>query len=200
MTDKTEKKLLRQRFRLLRDGIVQNDRDVWQAEIYARLFALDVWRDASLICGYSSIRGEIDLDPIRLAAYRAGKSYALPRTAGSVADRDMAFWQIGENDTLITGNYGIPEPPPHSPALSASALQGALIVVPGLAFDREGYRIGYGGGYYDRLISDLRADGISVTAVGLAFSVCITDTLPHETHDRPVSYIISERSVIRTHG
>ena len=195
-----EKKLLRQRFRLLRDGVAPNDRTVWQAEIYARLLALDAWRDASLVCGYISVRGEIDLDPIRLAAYRAGKAYAIPRTAGAVSDRDMAFCRIGENDALTTGSLGIPEPSADAHALSPTELRGALIIVPGLAFDREGYRIGYGGGYYDRLIGDLRASGIPATTVGLAFSVCITDTLPHEAHDCPVDFIISERSVIRTHG
>ena len=195
-----EKKLLRQRFRLLRDGVAPNDRTVWQAEIYARLLALDAWRDASLVCGYSSVRGEIDLDPLCLAARSAGKAYAIPRTAGAIADRDMVFCRIGEHDTLVTGSLGIPEPPADAHALSSSELRGALIVVPGLAFDRGGYRIGYGGGYYDRLIGDLRAEGIPVTTVGLAFSVCITDTLPHEAHDCPVDYIISERSIIRTHG
>ena len=200
MTDAGEKRILRQRFRLLRDGVVQGDRNVWQTEIYARLFTSEEWLQASLICGYSSVRGEIDLDPIRLAAHRAGKAYALPRTMGTISDRDMAFCQVGEDDVLITGTFGIPEPPIDSPALSASALHDALIIVPGLAFDHKGYRVGYGGGYYDRLIGDLTAESIPVATVGLAFSLCVTDTLPHEAHDRPVSCIITERSIIRTHG
>ena len=200
MTDGNGKKLLRQRFRLLRDGVVQSDRDVWQAEICARLFATEEWRQASLICGYSSVRGEIDLAPIRLAAYRAGKMYALPRTQGALADRDMTFCQVGENDVLVAGTFGIPEPAADAPALPGSAFAKALMIVPGLAFDRTGYRIGYGGGYYDRLIGDLTAESIPVHTVGLAFSLCVTDTLPHEAHDRPVNCIITERSVIRTHG
>jgi 5-formyltetrahydrofolate cyclo-ligase len=196
----TEKKLLRQRFRLLRDGVAQSDRGLWQAEIYARLFATEEWRQASLICGYSSVRGEIDLEPIRLAAYRAGKTYALPRTTGAPADRNMAFCPVAQSDILTPGSFGIPEPPSGCTPLPSTALDGALIIVPGLAFDREGYRIGYGGGYYDRLMADLCAEHIPVTTLGLAFSICVTDTLPHEAHDLPVSCIITERRVARTHG
>lgn len=101
---------------------------------------------------------------------------------------------------LEKGRFGIPEPPPRCPELTPSQLENALILVPALAFDDRGYRLGYGGGYYDRYLGFLRDKGISVTTVGLAYGICRAKLLPHEPHDLAVDIIIDERRTVLTHG
>ena len=103
-------------------------------------------------------------------------------------------------ESLTAGRYGIREPDDRFPTLAPQGFSGALILIPGLAFDDDGYRLGYGGGYYDRFLADLRAVGIPVTAVGLAFSPCRPASLPREIFDLPVDLIIDERRVTIPHG
>ena len=109
----------------------------------------------------------------------------------------MDFFRIRNLEELSPGAYGILEPP-ETELIAPDAAE--LILVPGAAFDKAGYRLGYGGGYYDRFLADLRAASVSVTTVGLAFSRCRTPILPHEAFDLPVDCIIDERRVTFPHG
>lgn len=201
MTDCT-KPDLRRRFTALRGGLTEADRTSAETAIRERLFALPAWREAPLVCGYVSIRSEIAMSPVWERAAAEGKGYALPVTLTSASEGRMIFRRTAGYAPceLIPARFGVPEPPETCPTLSLSAFAGALILVPGLAFDDEGYRLGYGGGYYDRFLADLRAASVPVTTVGLAFSCCRTPTLPHEAFDIPVDCIIDERRVTFPHG
>ena len=106
----------------------------------------------------------------------------------------------GDLGRLVPARFGIPEPDEGCPTLADADLVSALILVPALALDVDGYRLGYGGGYYDRFLQGLSEAGIPVTTVGLAYGVCVTDTLPREPHDIPVHFIIDERRIISIHG
>ncbi len=198
MTDCIDKAALRTELRACRTAIAPPDRAAWEMAIQKKLFDLPAWRNARLVCGYMSTRGEIDLLPVWREAACVGKTYALPVTLTGADGGDMLFRATPafEPASLVAGRFGIAEPPdaPHFPALTPAELDGALILVPGLGFDRDGYRIGYGGGYYDRYLTVLRRAGVSVTAVGLCFSVCRRPTLPREAHDHAVDFVIDERS------
>ncbi len=171
-----------------------------ETAIRDRLFSLPAWKHARVILGYMSIRGEIDLAPVWQRARSEDKTYALPVTTSGCDKGRMVFRAMPEYEptALSVGRFGIAEPPDHPryPVLSPASLVDALILVPGLGFDRDGYRIGYGGGYYDRFLDALTTAGIPHSTVGLCFADCLTDTLPHETHDRAVSRIVSEHGVI----
>ena len=101
---------------------------------------------------------------------------------------------------LAKARFGIPEPDVSCPEVALDALQGGLMLLPGLAFDTQGYRVGYGGGYYDRFLQRTTQAGISLTTVALAFSPMVTSHLPHEAHDHPAHIIIHERRTHYTHG
>ncbi len=202
MTPKQDKTELRRHFSALRNGLSPDERTAAETAIRNKLFSLPIWENAPLVCGYMPTRGEIDLLPIWKRAVSLGKNYALPVTVTGVREGQMIFRRLSgyTPHELTSARFGLSEPAPNCPTLPPRDLEGALILVPGLAFDDGGYRIGYGGGYYDRFLSSLAAAGISVTTVGLVFSACRTSALPHEAHDRPVDYIIDERRVTCPHG
>ncbi len=193
---------LRTLYATRRAAVSDDDRLAMTSALWAHLFSLPAWTSAPLIVGYASIRGELDLTPVWQAAIAAGKTYALPCTVTDAREGQMLFRRLSAFDpaALIPGRYGIPEPPADHPILAPADLDGALMLVPGLAFDREGFRIGYGGGYYDRFLAPLRTSEVCITTVGAAFSCCQADALPHDPHDIPVDIIISERRILPRHG
>lgn len=198
----TDKATLRRHFSDLRGGLTPDAREAAEAAIRERLFALPAWRDAPVICGYISVRGELNTDPILRRASSEGKTVALPVTVTGADEGRMVFRALPEGDfsRLAPARFGIPEPDGSCPVLAGSDFTRALILVPALAFDGEGYRLGYGGGYYDRFLAALRESAIPHTAVGLAYSVCRAAALPREAHDIPVHIILDERSMTIPHG
>ncbi len=191
-----DKPSLRRLLSARRDALTDGDRAAIGAVLLARLLALPAWREATVIGGYMSTRGELDLLPVWRAAVAAGKTFALPVTLTGSSEGRMALRATPGfcPDRLAVGRFGISEPPDHPdfPLLPPEALDGALVLVPGLGFDRAGFRIGYGGGYYDRFLDALTAHGRTVHTVGLCPAVCRVDRLPRETHDRAVDTVIDE--------
>ena len=202
MNQQSDKTILRRHFAALRDSLPPVERASAEAAIRDKLFSLPVWKNAPLICGYMSVRSEIDMMPIWKRAAAEGKIYALPVTVTDAREGKMIFRRLSGfcPYTLISARFGVPEPSDECPALTLRDFEEALILVPGLAFDDGGFRIGYGGGYYDRFLAELKQANISVTAVGLVFAACRSSLLPRELHDIPVDYVIDERGITPTHG
>ncbi len=179
-----------------RNALTETERAEAMDIILHRLLSLPAWRDAAVIGGFMATRGELDLLPVWQAACAAGKTYALPVTASGADEGRMIFRATPSfcPHRLVRGRFGIAEPPATSdfPPLSPKALNGALVLIPGLGFDREGYRIGYGGGYYDRFLDALSLQKIHIHAVGLCPAVCFVDRLPRMPHDRAVPTVIVE--------
>ena len=198
----TDKASLRRYFSDLRRGLTPGERHAAEAAMYEKLFSLPVWREAPVICGYVSVRGELNTDPILRRAAAEGKTVALPVTVTGADEGRMVFRALpnGDFDRLTPARFGIPEPDESCPSLTGRDLTHALILIPALAFDENGYRLGYGGGYYDRFLSFLREAEIPHTTVGLAYSVCRAATLPRNAHDIPVHIILDERSTTIPHG
>lgn len=199
MNDKTA---LRRRFSALRDGLPAEERTSAEEAVRSALFSLPAWRDAPLVCGYMSVRGELNTLPILSQAVAEGKIVALPVIVSGAKEGRMLFRALPDGDLLrlAPARFGIPEPDESCPTLTLQDFSHALILVPALAFDGRGYRLGYGGGYYDRFLSSLAEAEIPVTTVVLTFSVCRADTLPREPHDMPVDLIMDERRITVTHG
>ena len=198
----TDKTALRRHFAALRDNLSPLERTHAECVMRKALFSLDAWKKAPLVCGYTSIRSEPDMTPIWEQAVSEGKPYALPVTLTGASEGHMIFRRLSgfTPHELSAARFGILEPTDTCPPLSVQDFEGALILVPGLAFDDGGFRIGYGGGYYDRFLSNLQQAGVPVTTVGLAFAVCRAATLPHHPHDIPVDVIIDERRSLTVHG
>ncbi len=141
--------------------------------------------DAERLCvaGYVPIRSEIDPMPLLAACAKAGCTTCLPTTPKPGEALVFRAWQIGA--PLVAGLYGTSEPPQDAPIRTPN-----LLLVPLLAFDGAGYRLGYGGGFYDRSLAGLRPRG--VVAVGIAYAGQEIPQVPRESHDAPLDGILTE--------
>jgi 5-formyltetrahydrofolate cyclo-ligase len=137
---------------------------------------------------FASIRDEIDTGPLAAALAEAGHALALPATAAPAAPLAFRRWRPG--DRLVPGLKGIPEPP-----ADAEAVTPAVVFVPLAAFDRRGFRIGYGGGYYDRTLGGA-AGAARPVAVGLAFAAQEVFRVPDLPHDVRLDHILTECETI----
>ena len=198
----SDKVSLRRHYASLRESLPEEARAVAEDIIRKQLFALPAWRTAALVCGYVSMRGEIDMAPVWDHAIAEGKAYALPVTISGAREGQMIFRRTAgfSPETLVPARFGVREPSETCPVLAPAEFAGAVILVPGLTFDDSGFRIGYGGGYYDRFLASLRDSRIPVTTVGLTFADCRTSLLPREAYDIPVDYVIDERRITASHG
>ena len=139
---------------------------------------------------YCALDGEVPTGRIRHAYLAAGARLYYPRVT---EEQTLAFLPHRDGDGWETGPYGIPEPP--SPAGVEPRLSGwDIIVVPGLAFDRRGNRLGHGFGYYDRFLGDLPE---SVPRIGLAWASQRIPEVPVDAWDVPVHALVTEEGVIR---
>ena len=186
----TDKAALRREFESKRNAVNGHVRAEADGRLFEHLFTSPAWERADTVLSYASVRGEIDLSPVWKQALANGKRYALPRTITSAAEGQMVFQYVRTEEDLVLGRYHLTEPSVTCPEVSD--WERTLCIVPGLAFDKDGYRLGYGGGYYDRFL----AAHPTVIPVGLCYDICFCDRLPRGDYDIPVSYIITERSVI----
>jgi 5-formyltetrahydrofolate cyclo-ligase len=151
-------------------------------QICDRLRQLPEYIQAQTVLAYSSYRQEPDLSPLW---NDHSKVWGLPRCV----DRDLVWHRFDRRgDTLQTGAFGILEPSATRPVLSASQVD--LILVPCVGCDRRGYRLGYGGGFYDRLLVD--PDWARIPTIGITFSPMVVDRLPVDPWDRPLAQVCTE--------
>ncbi len=184
----TEKALLRQQFRMARRMLspeVQKNRD---AKIQASLFDLPEYRNCRVLYIYVSKVGEVDTRLMIEDAWRNGKIVVAPRCASGGI---MHFYRIDSWDALEFAGFGLEEPsawcnPAPEPGLAD------LCIVPGLAFDRDGHRLGYGKGFYDRFLADFPGK-----TAGLCPAEALVSHLPREETDRPVELVITEQYIHR---
>lgn len=142
----------------------------------------------SPVAGYWPVGGEIDPRPLMAALAKAGRTVALPRMETRAGPARFLAWRGGE--ALTADAFGVPAPPPTGADLSPR-----LLLVPLLAFDRAGRRLGQGGGHYDRIISLYRAHGC--VAVGLAYAEQEMERVPAGAHDAFLDWVITPNEAIR---
>jgi 5-formyltetrahydrofolate cyclo-ligase len=136
---------------------------------------------------YSPVWSEVFTEEIFRAARRAGKRTAYPR----VHEQSLEFIEVTDLRELVPGRFGIPEPA-KAPAVPLAELD--LVVVPGVAFDSTGHRLGYGAGFYDRVLHGCENRGL---LAGLCFEFQVLDKLPAEDHDVRMDMVVSEESTYR---
>ena len=179
-----QKARLRQKCKSIRNELGNSFRQQASNIICKHLSAWDFFQKANVVLTYMPMRTEVDLQP--LLTDFPEKHWLIPRILPGEEGR-MDFHTYDPN-SLILHPFGMAEPTPNSPKLLPEEIQ--LVLVPGLAFDRFGWRLGYGGGYYDRFLANFRGD-----CVGIAFQALFFDTLPHGKYDIPVSRIVSENGM-----
>jgi 5-formyltetrahydrofolate cyclo-ligase len=156
--------------------------------IARRALALSEFRDITPVGAYWPIRSEVDPRPLMEALIARGQDVALSQILHP--HLSWRLWRPG--DVLVKGGFGVREPGPDAPEIFPKAL-----LVPLVAFDRRGGRIGYGKGHFDRAIASLEAQH-PVLTIGLAYAVQEIDEVPVEPHDRHLDVIITEAELIRT--
>ncbi|HEX7791699.1 MAG TPA: 5-formyltetrahydrofolate cyclo-ligase [Afipia sp.] len=141
-----------------------------------------------IVAGYSPINSE--LDPFPLMRALAGKGAALALPVVIARDHALIFRAWEPDEGLVRGQYGI-----FQPSSDARDVDPDIVLVPLAAFDRAGHRIGYGRGYYDRTLQDLRAKK-KITVIGVAFAVQEIEAVPRLPHDEQLDCVLTERELI----
>lgn len=156
------------------------------------------WGGARVVALYMALPDEMDTTLLWHMARLSGKQAWLPRCvpaegADSARSGRMEFALCGNPAQLCSGPFGISEPDPALCPALPDDMPPDLMIVPGLAFDRQGYRLGYGGGYYDRLLARPAWSGVRL--IGLTANALVLDALPHDPWDRPVNALATEEGV-----
>jgi 5-formyltetrahydrofolate cyclo-ligase len=144
---------------------------------------------APVVSVYWPIRSELNTRPLIETLCKRGFRVALPILVA--VKRPLLFRAFEPGDELAKGPFGLSEP-----SSDKAALEPDIIFAPLAAFDRKGYRLGYGGGLYDATLNALRAKH-PVTAIGVAYAVQEADSIPIEDHDQKLDFIVTERETIR---
>ena len=184
------KSQLRKEFKKLRDTYTGEAAAIASEKICGAVLNSPDFKSAGCIFSYAPLGSEVDIRKVTAAAWTAGKTVAFPRVQGDT----MQFYAVSDFNELRPGTFGVAEPAPTGSArirLSPETEAAALILVPGLVFDRNKNRMGYGKGYYDRYF----AGHTDCTLFGIAYSFQITDLLPAEAHDRQMDAVVTEHGI-----
>ena len=175
-----DKKALRAEIRAKKRALTEEQIVRYSEELAQKLFAHPLYQAAKSIYGYMSYNQEVRTMPILRQAQADGKRVAVPKVYG---ETDMRFLWLDDPARIAPGAYGIPEPVDDGPEADDPA---ALVLMPGLAFDPQGHRLGYGGGFYDRFLA---AEPHPTIALCYAFQ--LLPQLETEAHDIPVDAVLS---------
>jgi 5-formyltetrahydrofolate cyclo-ligase len=186
-TDLQIKAQLRREALTRRDAVPAEMRKSAAEAIAARAFPIAV-APGMVVSGFMPLKSEISPLPLMRKLVDAGARLALPLVAGRGKPLIMRSWQWGE--PVVPGVWGIREPGPGAPEV-----QPDILLVPLLAFDRSGHRIGYGAGYYDLTIAQLRASK-PIAAIGIAFAAQEVETVPRTAFDAQLDLVLTENETI----
>ena len=185
---------LRDRMRKLLADLGPESRHDASAAACLRLAALEAFRHASVVMLYMPLPTELDLTAAAIRCYRQGKTVCVPRADWK--GRDMVPVEISsfDDEVMEIDDRGLRTPREGRPRVLTMI---DLVIVPGLAFDTVGNRLGRGGGFYDRFLRRLRR---SATTVGFAFDAQIVDAVPADDRDFAMDTIVTDRRVCQTGG
>ena len=190
MTDRRELRaaLLDQRSRLTATDVARAS-----AEVARRAIELPVLDGANRVAAYRAVRGELDCAPIVQWAWRSGRRVYLPVTQ---PPRTMTFARWRDGDGLLTSGFGIDEPLPTARRVALHRLD--VVLMPLVAFDGKGTRLGHGAGYYDTAFAfRLQARRTRPVLVGLAHAFQEVDHIETEEWDVPLDFVVTEQRTIR---
>ncbi|MBI2549748.1 5-formyltetrahydrofolate cyclo-ligase [Candidatus Woesearchaeota archaeon] len=186
---KTVKQQIRETIREKRDAMTREEVESKSAAIAAKLQQLEEYAGAKTVLFYAAKGNEAQTKKLINDALKSGKKVLLPITNTAAGELEVAEIRDYSSD-LKPGAFGIMEPKRRS-AVDEEEID--VVIVPGVAFDKDGHRLGYGLGYYDKLLHRLA----KAAEIGLAYDFQVVEKLPRESHDRPMDAIVTESRVIR---
>ncbi len=181
-----EKRLLRRKVKKIRENLSREELSSMSGVIQKKIESLGQFQAAHAVFLYMDLPGEVQMRGLIEACLRAGKKVAVPRVEG----REMRFYRIESFDHLVQGKMDILEPDPgNCPCLDEE--EDALMILPGLAFDRSLHRVGYGGGFYDRYLEEHRKH----MTVAVAFECQVFDGVPSDERDICPRMLVTEKEI-----
>ena len=171
----------RRRARARRARLDPAYREAASARLRAHVAAFLERFPTAALAGYWPLGGEVDLRPLLADWHRSGRVALLPRVVGPA--EPLRFHRWTPSLVLEAARFGVEEPPAGTPMLAPDVL-----LVPALAVDAAGYRLGYGGGFYDRTLAELHP----TVAIGIVFAAQRVDRLPHDAFDQPLTHVATE--------
>jgi 5-formyltetrahydrofolate cyclo-ligase len=186
-----DKQALRNEVLALRENLSWEEIGAGSKKIAERLFSLPEYRQAAVVMYFLNFGKEVDTLAMVPASLAHGKRVVAPKTVHH--ERRLLLSEIRDPALdLAPGRWGIPEPKPEMLRL-VDAAEIDLVIVPGVAFDERGHRLGYGGGYYDRFFAALRQE---VPLVALAFELQVVPQVPVDSWDRRIDLVLTEERSI----
>lgn len=186
---RNQKSKLRKEALLKRNKLSSAEIEEKSQAIVDKIIEIPAYKTCTLVLSYIAFGSEVDLEKLHRRVLEDGKRLAVPRVVDKTS---MDFVEIRENTTFEKSAYGIMEPVGDPIEIDEKT----LVVVPGVAFDHEGRRIGYGGGYYDRVISLLKDDDNVLEFVGVFFDLQQLEVIPAEAFDETLDLLLTESQVI----
>jgi len=177
------KKQLRIKSKEIRTSLGEDYRQKASLMICKHIEAWPVFHETKVILAYLPMRGEVNLEP--LLARHPDKSWLVPR----IVDKGNMLFHPYDPNRLMRHPFGMLEPDPTLPIVPANQVN--LVLVPGLAYDLHGWRLGYGGGFYDRFLSEQP----TCIRLGVTYQALVLTDLPHQEYDIPVQYIGTEDGI-----
>ncbi len=185
MSQVVEKARLRKQFLDSRDALSLDFIKITSKQIQDNLRKIDFFRNAKKVGAYYSIGSEVKTHDILQEILNSGKQLALPK----VVKNDLVFKIITNFSDLEQGNFSVMEPKDKCETIKNLD----IIIVPAIALTREGFRLGYGFGYYDRFLH-----GKKIKTIALSYAKQIIKSFPHDSHDIKMDFIVNEDRVIKT--
>ena len=181
-----EKKQIRKQIFAARKAHTDAQIEEWSRMIADRVTTLPEYKDAKRILAYADYNHEVMTGFIIEAAWRDGKEVAVPKVVG----QDMVFYKLTDFAQLEKGYFGIPEPARGE----IVQWEDAMMVMPGVAFDKENHRVGYGGGFYDKYLNRYGADDFLKIGICYDFQMQKYDTIKMEENDVKVDMTVTDRA------
>lgn len=184
-----EKKLIRKEILEKRKNLSQETRSAYSKKIIDKIFNSEAYKNSKTIMTFISFSDEVDTHDFIKKAIEDGKKIVVPITYPKTKALKPSW--VKDFDELEPGFYDILAPKKEYERFIDSK-EIDLIIVPGVAFRKDGYRVGYGGGYYDRFLSKLP----NTPKIAIGFNIQVVEDLPTDNFDIPVDYIYTERNII----
>jgi len=183
------KKKIRKKLLAKRLSLVQREIDFSNKKIVRKLQKMAEFKKAKIVLTYHPIHNEIDATDL---ISKTKKIFVLPRIC--TKSNRLHCHKVANVEELKTGKFNIKEPSTKHPVIARNKID--LVLTPGIAFDKNGHRIGYGKGYFDKLFKTLSTDCIKIA---LAYDFQIIDNIPAEKHDQKVDFIVTEKRILKIH-
>ena len=179
----TPKQEIRKKYKSLRNEMSSQEVKEKSNQICQNFISSNLFQQAERIMAYAPLGNEVDIRPVIEEGWRQQKRIVFPKVFGDT----MRYFEISSFSQLKEGTFHVMEPVETNPV----DWEEALVFVPGVAFDRQGNRMGYGKGYYDRFFEE-KTDCVKV---GVAYELQVANHLPTEENDLPMEYLVTEKGV-----